>query len=120
MKEMTLAGIIAIFEAMFGVWLWWLLVIVTIVTIGAFFFTMFEYKRYSSKHFYWAKISAPIGAFVAVVVIFSMTHSTINDIGGPIDLIVLVLVAIGGAIATTILAFLAQANRDKRQEKNLT
>ncbi len=112
MQELTLGAFIAVFEEMFGAWLWWLMVIMIIVVIAAFFTTMIKYKRTDSKSFFWAKIGAPFGGLAAILFIQAITNSGFSDIGGPLDVIVVALIATGGAIATMILAYLAQARWD--------
>jgi hypothetical protein len=51
----------------------------------------------------------PIGAIVAVLFVQIITSSKTSDIGGPIDVIVLLGVAALGAVGAAILVYTAQS-----------
>jgi hypothetical protein len=57
----------------------------------------------------------PFGAVAAVLFVQAMTHSHLRDIGGPVDVIVLLGVAAMGAIGTAILVYTAQSLVRKSQ-----
>jgi hypothetical protein len=56
-----------------------------------------------------AQLSMPIGAIVAVLFVQIITSSKTSDIGGPIDVIVLLGVAALGAVGAAILVYTAQS-----------
>lgn len=118
MKELTLGTLIAVFEEMFGVWLWWLMVLVAVVTVLMFFYIMFRDKRFMPRHYLWAQLTSPFGAIAAVLFVMWKTSSNFNDIGGPIDVIVLLAIAAAGAAGTVILAYEAQSFMS-RKRKNI-
>jgi len=51
----------------------------------------------------------PVGAVAAVAFLMAITSSSPSDLGGPIDLIVLLGVAAAGAIGMAILVYTAQS-----------
>jgi hypothetical protein len=63
----------------------------------------------SMRKFLWAQMSMPVGAIAAVLFVQRMTHSHFRDIGGPIDVIVLLAVAAMGAVGMAILVYVAQS-----------
>jgi len=56
-----------------------------------------------------AELVAPIGAVAAIWFVFFITRSGLGDIGGPIDVIALILIGLAGAIGLTFLAYTVQA-----------
>ena len=50
-----------------------------------------------------------LGAILAVIFVQQMTHSGLRDIGGPIDVIVLLGVAVLGAVGSAILVYTVQS-----------
>ncbi|MBN2906756.1 MAG: DUF5368 family protein, partial [Rhodobacteraceae bacterium] len=56
-----------------------------------------------------AELWAPVGAIAAILFVQFMTNSGFSDIGGPVDLIVLLLTGVAGAVGLTILAYVVQA-----------
>jgi hypothetical protein len=61
------------------------------------------------RKFLWAQLSMPIGAIAAVLFVQGITSSGFKDIGGPIDVIVLLGVAVLGAVGLAILVYTAQS-----------
>ena len=57
-------------------------------------------RAVSMRKFLLTQVSMPFGAAGAVLFIYTMTDSQLRDIGGPIDLIVLLGVTLIGAIGT--------------------
>ncbi len=72
MKELTFETLIAVFEEVFGRWLFWAMV-------AAVWFVLF------------------------------MTHSRIADMGGPIDAVILLLIAAVGAVGAAVLVYTLQS-----------
>lgn len=120
MEEVTIAGFIAIFEEMFGFWLFWFLVIMAVVGIGLFFYFLIKEKRTKLKNFLWAMWAAPFAGVASIFIILWMTHSWFDDIGGAIDVFILMFVAIFSAIAVTVLTYIGQAFWDKKSNGSLT
>jgi hypothetical protein len=51
----------------------------------------------------------PFGAVAAVVFVWQVTSSGLRDIGGPVDVIVLLGVAVAGAVGAAILVYTLQS-----------
>ena len=51
----------------------------------------------------------PFGAIAAVLFVQGITNSHFRDIGGPVDVIVLLGVAVMGAVGAAILVYTAQS-----------
>lgn len=109
MKELTFGTLIAVFEEMFGPWLFWAMVIVAAVITAAYVYVLVRDRAVSWKKFLWAQLSMPVGAVFAVLFVQFMTHSGFSDIGGPIDLLVLLGIAAGGAVGAAILVYTVEA-----------
>jgi uncharacterized membrane protein YhaH (DUF805 family) len=109
MKELTLSTLIAVFEEMFGRGLFWALVLAALVITALYVFVLVRDRSLSMRKFLWAQLSMPIGAIAAVLFVQGITSSGFKDIGGPIDVIVLLCVAVLGAVGLAILVYTAQS-----------
>jgi uncharacterized membrane protein YhaH (DUF805 family) len=109
MKELTFGTLIAVFEEMFGRGLFWAMVLVAAAITAAYIYVLARDRALSMRKFLLAQLSMPIGAIAAVVFVQAVTSSKTSDIGGPIDLIVLLGVAVLGAIGLAILVYTAQS-----------
>lgn len=109
MEEFELRTFIAVFEEMFGVVLWWLLVAVAAVITLAYIYVLIRDRAMSMRKFLLAQLSMPVGAIIAVLFVLHITNSQFSDIGGPIDIIVLLGVATLGAGGLSILVYVAQS-----------
>ena len=105
MKELTLGTLIAVFEEIFGRGLFWAMVAAAVLITLVYLFVLFRDRAVSWKKFLWAQLSMPIGAIAAVLFVQRMTHSSFSDLGGPIDWVVLLGVAVVGAIGIAILVY---------------
>lgn len=109
MKELTFETLIAVFEEIFSPGLFWALVVAAIIVTLAYLFVLIRDRSMSMRKFLFAQLSMPFGAVAAVIFVQAMTNSHLRDIGGPIDVIVLLGVAVLGAIGTAILVYTAQS-----------
>ena len=109
MKELTFETLLAVFEEIFGRGLFWAMVIVAAVITLAYLYVLTRDRAVSWRKFLWAQLSMPFGAVAAVWFVLIMTKSSLSDMGGPIDLIVLLMVAIAGAIGLAILVYTVEA-----------
>ena len=106
MQELTFGMLIAVFEEMFGQTLFWFLVAAAAVLLVAFIWLVMRDRAGFSIRFLRAELSAPIGALAAILFVHFITNSGFTDIGGPIDVIVLIGIGFGGAVASTILVYI--------------
>ncbi|MGY6534014.1 MAG: DUF5368 domain-containing protein [Pararhodobacter sp.] len=118
MEEFSLLTFIAVFEEMFGRALWWTLVGLAVVITLAWVYVLVRDRAVSWRKFLLAQLSMPVGAVAAVIFILWITSSGLRDIGGPIDVIVLLGVAVLGAIGLSILVYVAQSLLKKPQNES--
>jgi tellurite resistance protein TehA-like permease len=109
MKELTLETLIAVLEEIFGSGLFWAMVAAALVVTALYLFVLFRDRAMSMRKFLVAQLSMPVGAVAAVLFVMQVTDSGLGDIGGPIDVIVLLGVAALGAIGMAILVYTAQS-----------
>lgn len=109
MKELTFETLIAVFEEIFSPGLFWAMVLAAVIVTLAYLYVLVRDRSMSMRKFLLAQLSMPFGAIAAVLFVQAMTNSHLRDIGGPIDVIVLLGVAVLGAIGTAILVYTAQS-----------
>ncbi|MDM7969668.1 MAG: DUF5368 domain-containing protein [Paracoccaceae bacterium] len=109
MKELTFETLLAVFEEMFGRGLFWAMVAVAVVITLAYLYVLIRDRAMSMRKFLLAQLAMPFGAVAAVLFVQWITSSGFRDIGGPIDVIVLLGVAAAGAVGIAILVYTAQA-----------
>lgn len=109
MKELTFGTLIAVFEEIFGRTVFWAMVAVAAVITLAYFYVLIRDRAVSWRKFLLAQLAMPFGAIAAILFVQKMTSSSFADLGGPIDIIVMALVGIAGAIGLAILVYTVQA-----------
>ena len=119
MKDLTFGTLIAVFEEIFGRGLFWAMVAIAVVITLAYFYVLIRDRAVSWRKFLWAQLSMPFGAIGAVLFVQMMTHSGFADIGGPIDVIVLLMVAVAGAIGLAILVYTLESLLLRKSDESL-
>ena len=109
MKDLTFGTLIAVFEEMFGRGLFWAMALVAAVITVLYLYVLIRDRAMSMRKFLYAQLSMPFGAIAAVLFVQGVTHSGFGDIGGPVDVIVLLGVAAMGAVGLAILVYTAQS-----------
>jgi len=109
MKELTFGTLIAVFEEIFGRGLWWFMAVLAVAVTALYLYVLIRDRSMSMRKFLWAQLSMPFGAIISVLYVQAMTHSHLRDIGGPIDVIVLLGVAVLGAGGCAILVYTVQS-----------
>ena len=109
MEELSFSTLIAVFEEMFGRNLFWLLLAAALIVTLAYIYVLIRDRAVSWRKFLWAQVSMPFGAVAAVVFLQRITSSGFRDIGGPVDVIVLLGVALMGAVGDAILVYTLQS-----------
>jgi uncharacterized membrane protein YhaH (DUF805 family) len=109
MQELTVETLIAVFEEIFGRGLFWTLVVAAVIVTIAYLYVLIRDRSMSMRKFLLAQLSMPFGAVAAVLFVQAMTSSGFGDIGGPIDVIVLLGVAVIGAIGIAVLVYTLQS-----------
>ncbi|MDX2202312.1 MAG: DUF5368 domain-containing protein [Hyphomicrobiaceae bacterium] len=109
MQELTFEMLLAVFEEMFGRTLFWALVGAAAIITIAYVYVLIRDRAISMRKFLLAQLSMPFGAVAAVLFVQTVTSSDFRDLGGPIDVIVLLGVAGAGAVGLAILVYTAQS-----------
>jgi len=109
MKELTLETILAVFEEIFGAALFWAMVAVAIAITLAFLWVLVRDRGLESRPLVWSAVLVPVGAVAAVWFVQWFTASALADLGGPIDWIVLLAIAVAGGGGLMLLGYIAQA-----------
>lgn len=109
MKDLTLSTLIAVFEEIFGPALFWAMAVAAALVTAAYVFVLVRDRHVSWRKFLWAQLSMPFGAALAVWFVAWATHSRLSDIGGPVDVIVLLGVAGAGAVGAAVAVYTAEA-----------
>ena len=109
MEELSFETLIAVFEEMFGTFLFWGLVVAAAVVTVGYIYVLIRDRAVSWRKFLLAQLSMPVGALAAIYFVFWVTKSGFADMGGPIDIIVLLGVGLAGAIGAAILVYTVQS-----------
>ena len=109
MKDLTFSTLLAVFEEMFGRGLFWTMVAVAVAITLAYLFVLIRDRAISWRKFALAQLSMPVGAVAAVVFVLWITRSGLGDIGGAIDVVVLLGIAGAGAVGLAILVYTLQS-----------
>jgi hypothetical protein len=106
MKEFDPWVFVSVFQEMLGPALWLLVAIAVLIVIG-FIVVVARDRGLSSRRLVWSEILGLLGGMAAVLVMQAITHSRLADIGGPVDVMLVALIWLAGAIGTAMLAYLA-------------
>ncbi|MCB1397094.1 MAG: DUF5368 domain-containing protein [Rhodobacteraceae bacterium] len=109
MEQLTFGTLIAVWEEMFGRGLFWAMVVVAVVITVLYVYVLIRDRAMSMRKFLLAQLSMPVGAVAAVAFVLTITNSSLSDMGGPIDLLVLLGIAVAGAVGFAILVYVAQS-----------
>ena len=105
MKELTVSTLLAVFEEMFGSWLFWTLVVLALAVVIALAFVVIRERRLSARRLVLAELIGIAGGILAVWLVLIVTSSRLGDLGGPIDVIAMVGIWIVGALVTLIASY---------------
>jgi len=109
MESPSFGMFIAVFEEMFGSGLFWSMVAAAVIITVLYLYVLIRDRSVSWSKFLLAQLSMPVGAVAAVLLLWQVTHSGLSDVGGPIDVIVLLGVAAVGAIGMAIAVYTVQS-----------
>lgn len=109
MEELTLTTLLAVFEEMFGAGLFWIMVVAAVAITVGYIYVLIRDRAVSWRKFLLAQLSMPVGAIAAVLFVQWITNSGFGDVGGPIDVIVLLGIAVAGAVGAAILVYTIQS-----------
>jgi uncharacterized membrane protein YhaH (DUF805 family) len=109
MEELSFSTLIAVFEEMFGGGLFWALVVIAAVITALYVYVLVRDRAVSMRKFLLAQLSMPVGAVAAVIFVLQITSSRLVDLGGPIDWLVMLGIAMMGAVGFAILVYVVQS-----------
>ena len=109
MQDLTPETLIAVLEEIFGRGLFWGLVAAAVLVTVAYVYVLVRDRAISWRKFLLAQLAMPFGAIAAVWFVLFMTDSQLRDMGGPVDVIVLLAIAAVGAAGTAILVYTVQS-----------
>jgi heme/copper-type cytochrome/quinol oxidase subunit 2 len=109
MKELTPGTVIAVFEEIFGPFLFWAMVVAAAIVTVLFLYVIIRDHKVESSRLVRAELWAPVGAISAILFVQFMTSSGFSDLGGPIDVIAMIAIGAAGAVGVTVLAYVVQA-----------
>ncbi len=108
MEELTFETMIAVFEEMFGSVLFWSLVVAAVVVTLGWVYVLIRDRALGMRQFLVAQLFMPVGAVLAVWFVMVMTSSHLSDIGGPVDMVILLAIALVGAVGAAILVYVIE------------
>jgi len=109
MQDLTFSTLIAVFEEMFGTGVFWAMVVVAAVVTVLYIYVLIRDRAMSMRKFLLAQLSMPVGAVAAVWFVLTFTNSSLSDMGGPIDWLMMLGIGAMGAVGFAILVYVAQS-----------
>jgi hypothetical protein len=101
MKELDIATFWAVFQEMLGPMLWVLVALAVTATV-AFVVVLLRDHGLRARRLVWAEAAGVLGGVAAVLFMQAVTHSTFEDIGGPIDWVLVAGIFVAGAGGTML------------------
>lgn len=116
MKDLDISVFIAVFQEMLGPALW-LLVAIAVLGVLAFLFLLVRDRGLFSRRLIGAEVLGVFGGVLALIIMWLVTDSSLFDVGGPIDWVLVAVIWTVGAIGSAILAYVALSylNRGARR-----
>lgn len=109
MQELEIGVFVSVFVEMLGPVLFWLLVLAILVVTAAFVWVLIRDRGLDSRRLVRAQVVGLVGGLAAILFMQWITNSGFRDIGGPVDLLLVALIFVLGAIGAAILAYTVQA-----------
>jgi hypothetical protein len=104
MKDLDIWVFVAVFQELLGPLLWIGLGVAAVVVL-AFAWLLVRDRGLIAARLARSELVGLIGAVVAVLIMQSVTHSGFSDIGGPIDWVLVALIATAGFVSATLTAY---------------
>lgn len=104
MKEIDVATLLAVFQEMLGPLLWVLLALAAAATV-LFVWVLLRERGLRPRRLVWAELAGLAGGIAAVAFMLSVTQSQLDDIGGPIDWVLVAAIFLAGGIGTVVAAY---------------
>jgi membrane associated rhomboid family serine protease len=109
MQELDILVFVSVFVEMLGPLLFWLLVLAIAVVTAGFVWVLIRDRGLEARRLVRAQVVGALGGVAAVLFMQWITNSGFRDIGGPVDLLLVALIFVLGAIGAAIFAYTVQA-----------
>lgn len=109
MKELTFETLIAVFEEIFGRGVFWALVALAAVITALFLWALIRDRGVRAAKMLRAQLWFPVGAVAMVWFVLWITSSSLGNIGGPIDWLVLLGLGVWGGVGAVMWAYVIGA-----------
>jgi hypothetical protein len=107
MKDLSLSVFLSVFEEMLGPFMWALFA-VAVIGLALFAYVLIRDRGLRGTRFMFAEIAGVMGGFVALAIMWSVTHSGLSDVGGPVDWVLIAVIWVIGGLGGGVLAYAAQ------------
>jgi hypothetical protein len=104
MKDLDIWVFVAVFQELLGPLLWVGLGVAALVVL-LFAWLVVRERGLAAARLARSELVGLVGAVVAVLIMQSVTHSGFADIGGPIDWVLVALIATAGFVSATLTAY---------------
>ena len=106
MKEMTLPTLIAVFQEMMGFW-FWVLIAASLIGLVAVFVVAFRERRIDLARFIGSELIGFLGSIFAIWLALFVTKSSLGDIGGPVDVMLMAMIFVLGWFGGFVFGYIA-------------
>ena len=108
MQEMDPKVFLAVFQEMFGLWLWVGVALLALLGL-ALIVVLVRERGLVGRRLLQAQWAAVPGGFLAIAILIWMSSSRITDMGTPVDWLLLEAVFLGGLVLTTMVVYVGLA-----------
>jgi hypothetical protein len=106
MKDLDPLVFWAVFGEMLGLWLWPLAIVVVVTTL-LFLRAVMQEHGLNARRFLWSQAAGLVGGLAALVFMWTITKSSVWDVGGAIDALMVVAIYLAGWAGATMLFYAA-------------
>jgi hypothetical protein len=104
MKDLDLATLVAVFQEMLG-WSFWAIVAASALATLAFVAVLLRDRGIVPARLVRAEALGVLGGAAAVLAMFAVTNSSVSDLGGPIDWLLVLGIFLVGLFGTAVGAY---------------
>lgn len=104
MKDLDPLVFWTVFGEMLGGWLWPLAIVVVLTTL-LFLRAVLQEHGLNARRFLWSQAVGLVGGLAALGFMWTITESSIMDVGGAIDALVVVAIYLAGWAGATMLFY---------------
>mgnify|MGYP001817911715 FL=1 len=104
MQELDPRVFWSVFQEMLGAWLYVLIALALLATV-LFVRALFQEHGLRAGRFVWSQVAGLAGGLAALIFMWQITHSSLFDIGGPIDALLVLLIYLAGWAGSTMLFY---------------